>query len=215
MPRRLILFAIVLVPLLSIAMVAGAQGCAVCGALWDALVHNSGAPPKAERQRLEARKDSTARALPTHRLVVLPVTVLARGNPADTVAARAIAGELARRGLGAPTVAPRGDSLPFRAQPNEARIFWDRFLALAAHERAHPRPDADYVLQVDVFGAPERGSIGAVHAMMVAHDGTLAYSGFWNSHQPLYKEMRPTTLDDVARMVATDLERHAAARPPR
>jgi hypothetical protein len=77
---------------------------------------------------------------------------------------------------------------------------------------AHPAADADYVLLVDVFGAPERGVVGAVHAMAVTRTGAMAYRGLWNSHQALYKEFRPRSLDDVAEMVAADLGRRDGAR---
>jgi len=70
--------------------------------------------------------------------------------------------------------------------------------------------DADYVLAVDVLGAPERGSVGAVHAMAVTARGELAYHAIWNSHQDLYKEIQPRTLDDANKMVIADLARWSA-----
>ena len=60
-----------------------------------------------------------------------------------------------------------------------------------------------------MLGAPERGSIGAVHVMAVTATGEMAYRRLWNSHQPLYKEVQPRSLDDVVQMVVTDLSRSA------
>jgi hypothetical protein len=54
--------------------------------------------------------------------------------------------------------------------------------------------------------------IGAVHAMSVTRDGEMAYHGFWNSYQPLYKEMKPQSLKDVAEMVVLDLARGSGGR---
>jgi hypothetical protein len=76
--------------------------------------------------------------------------------------------------------------------------------------RAHPVADADYVLAVDVMGAPERGAVGAVHAVTVTGQGALVYRGAWNSHQDLYQEFKPRSIDDATRMVLTDLTRRAA-----
>jgi len=47
--------------------------------------------------------------------------------------------------------------------------------------------------------------------MVVTARGDMAYRGAWNSHQPLYKEFTPGTLDDVARMVATAITRRSRA----
>lgn len=196
---------------------ACAQGCALAEGLYSAVVHNSGAPSRAERDQIDQREAELLRELPRRRMVVLPVAVLGRGTRFDTSTAMAIADGLRRNGISGAVPATTEVRLPFQPQPNEAAIFWSRFKALAAHVASHPRTDADYVLLVDVFGAPDDGSVGAVHAMVVTGKGEMAYSGLWNSHQELYREIVPHSLDDAARMVVTDLTRksalaHASAR---
>jgi hypothetical protein len=37
----------------------------------------------------------------------------------------------------------------------------------------------------------------------------MAYRRLWNSHQALYKEIQPHSLDDAIRMVVTDLARNS------
>ena len=78
--------------------------------------------------------------------------------------------------------------------------------------RELPRPRLVILrVAIPVFGAPERRTVVAVHAMVVTARGDMAYRGAWNSHQPLYKEFTPGTLDDVARMVATAITRRSRA----
>ncbi len=75
---------------------------------------------------------------------------------------------------------------------------------------ASSRANVDYVLLVDVFGLRSQGlPLGAVHAMAVTGLGEMAYGAAWNSYQPLYKEFKPTSLNEAARMVVADLTRPA------
>lgn len=189
---------------------ACAQACAVAEGLYSAVAHNSGAPPRAERHQIEQREAELLRELPRRRVVILPVAVLGHGTRFDTSAATAIAEGLRRNGIGGAAAVTTEVRLPFEPQPNEAATFWSRFKALAAYVSSHPRSDADYVLLVDVFGAPEGGTVEAVHAMAVTSEGEMAYSGFWNRHQELYREIVPHSLEDAARMVVTDLTRKSA-----
>jgi hypothetical protein len=198
-----------LAPLLLLS--ACAESCSIAKALYGALVHNSGAPPSDERDRIEARGREFLRTLPTRRVTVVPVVLLGRTMRYDTTTAASIAAQLTARGLGTVTFEHDATQLPFEPQPNELAIFLQRFNALAASAAARPRSDVDYVMLIDVFGAPARGSVGAVHVMVVTAQGEMAYLGFWNSHQALYKEIQPRSLDDVARMVVTDIARRAGA----
>jgi hypothetical protein len=188
----------------TLLLTACTQACAVTRALYSAVVHNSGAPPREERRRIEQREREMARSLPRTHLAVAPVAIVGRPVRQDTAAARALVAKLAERGLGTHRVAPEIPPLAFTPGANEMAIFWERTKALAAHVREHPPAGADYVLLVDVFGT-ER--VFAVHAMGVTREGVITYTGFWNSHQPLYKEVRPGSMDDAMRMVAIDLER--------
>lgn len=200
-----------LLQLLPLALIAGcAQGCAITKALYVAVVHNSGAPPRAERDRIDVRESEMLRRLAGSRVVVLPVTILGRDRRYDATAAAKLAESLSVRGVRA-TVAAAPMPLPYEAQPNELLTLWTRFKALGDSVRSHPVADADYVLAVDVLGAPERGSVGAVHAMAVTGTGgELTYRALWNSHQALYQEIKPRSLDDASRMVVTDLARRSA-----
>lgn len=197
--------------LFPLALAAGcAQGCAITKALYVAVVHQSGAPPRAERDRIDAREAEMLKRLAGSRVVVLPVAILGRNRRYDSTAAAKLAESLSVRGVRA-TAAAAPMALPYEPQPNELLTFWTRFKALGDSVRAHPVADADYVLAVDVMGAPERGSVGAVHAMAVTGTGgELTYRAGWNSYQSLYKEIKPRSLDDASRMVVTDLARRSA-----
>jgi len=195
--------------LIPLSFLAGcAQGCAIGKALYIAIAHNSGAPPRAERDRIDERERTMLDSLSRARIVVLPVTILGRERHSDATAARRLAELLNAHGVHA-TASPTPVVLPYQPQPNEALTLWTRFRALGDSLRVHPAGDADYVLAVDVMGAPERGSIGAVHAMSVTANGELAYRAVWNSKQAYYQEMRPTSIDDALRMVAVDLARRS------
>jgi hypothetical protein len=176
------------------------NACAISRALYVAVVHNSGAPPRTEIARMKEREQMMQRDLARSRIVVLPVAVL--GGPAieyDTAATSAISSRI--RAVSDPTPI----SLPLERQPNEAVILWSRARALSDSIRAHPRADADYIMQVDVLGTRDR--IGAVHVLVVDGAGALIYVRLWNSHQEMYQRFKPNSLDDVAAMVAADLGR--------
>lgn len=204
-------FAFAVLPL---ALTTGcAQVRAVVSGLYDAFVHHSGAPSRAEQARIDERQRVLLRDLPRRRLLVLPVAVLGQTTRYDTAAAAHFVDEMRAAGLGDHHVADQPIVLPFKPQPNEARIYWTRFTELADSVRAHPRTDADYVVAIDVFGvAPTRHTIGAVHVMIVTATGDMAYRGVWNSHQALYKELQPATVDDAVHLVATDITRRARAQ---
>jgi hypothetical protein len=182
---------------------ACANACAITKALYVAVVHNSGAPPRAERDAIDARQRAMLRELPNKRVLILPVAVLGRDTQYDSVAARALADELNRDSLAQARVAVSPVVLPFEAQPNEALTLWTRFNALADSVRAHPPAEFDYVLLVDVFGP----RAFAVHAMGVTARGEMAYVNAWNSHQAFYKEVKPQNVNDAVRMVALDIRR--------
>jgi hypothetical protein len=185
---------------------------AIVRGLYEAIVHNSGAPPAAERARIDDREQAFLRGLAERRLLVAPVVILRSTPLYDSTAAASIADSLRGAGLGAPRVAEHPVVVPFTPETNEAMIFWARFKGLADSVRAHPPANVDYVLLVDVIGvAPQRRGLGAVHAMVVTSTGEMAYRGFWNSAQPLYKEFKPRTVDDATRMVAADIIRRARA----
>ena len=148
---------------------ACANACAISRALYVAVVHNSGAPSRAELARMKEREQVMRQNLAKARIVTLPVAIVG----------------------------------PQNGQPNEAVILWSRFGALSDSVRAHPRADADYVMQIDVLGSPNR--IVAVHVMVVDASGTMIYARLWNSHQELFQRFKPKSLDDVSAMVAADL----------
>jgi hypothetical protein len=188
---------------------ACAGGCSMARALYVAVVHNSDAPPRKELARIDERERELARTLSSRRVLILPVAVLGGTVRYDTAAAAAIATQLRAKNLAIAMAGTDSLVLPFQRQPNEALTLWTRFKALSANITEHPRTGADYVVQVDVLGAPDRGSIGAVHVMAVTGKGEMAYRRLWNSHQALYKEIQPRSMEDAVRMVVTDLARNA------
>ena len=198
-------------PILSLLALAGCgQACAIGKGLYQALVHRSGAPSREERAAIHQRSAQFLRDAHDQRILVLPIAVMGRVVTYDTSSAFALAERLRTGGLRATNATTTSVPVSFQPQANEAAIFWARFHALADTVRAHPPIDADYVLMVDVFGTKQPASVDAVHVMVVTTKGEMAYSGGWNSAQPLYKEMRPRSLDDAARMVATDIQRRRA-----
>ena len=178
-----------------------ASGCSIVRALYIAVVHNSGAPPREELTRIAERERELLRTLPGRRVLILPVAVLGRSVRHEPAASVAIAAQLRAKDRGIASAATDSLVLPFEPQPNELAILWSRFHALADSVAAHPQADVDYIVLVDVFGAPDRGSVGAVHVMAVTGTGEMAFRRLWNSHQALYKEVQPRSLDDVVRMV--------------
>ena len=193
------------------SLLAGcASSCAIARGLYSAVVQRSGAPPREELRAYRGRDSTIGRELSSLRVVVLPVSVIGRTPHADSQAAERLATTLAGRHVVASASVGEEAGLPFEPHPNELMIFWTRFRALQAQVRAHPPRGADLVLQVDVFGRPERGLVGAVHVMGVRADGTLTYGSFWNSHQELFREVQPKSVDDAVRMVVLDAERRRA-----
>src|SRR5881394_1408902 len=137
------------------------NACAITKALYIAVVHNSGAPSRDEMARVDAREATFLAQRPNNHVIVLPVAVLGVPIRYDSSTTKLIADR-----LGNATPAAEPLVLPFEPQPNEAVILWTRFKALADSVRAHPRGD-DYVMQVDVIGAPGSGRIVAVHVLTV------------------------------------------------
>ena len=181
---------------------ACANACALSKALYLAVVHNSGAPPRAERDSMDARERVMLRAGAKPRIIIYPVAVLGRATEYDSSAAVDLARQLTALGMPA-RVAVRPVELPYERQPNEALTLWTRFRALSDSVRRHPVLDADYLMYVDVFGA----RAFAVHVMTTTANGEMAYRRAWNSHQPLYKEVQPSSIADAIRMVALDIQR--------
>jgi hypothetical protein len=202
---------VAVVPILAMSACAG--GCSVARALYIAIVHNSGAPPREEMARLDQREVELARVLPSKRLLILPVAMLGPRVTYDTQGAASIAQQAREIRVARAIATTDSVVLPFEPQPNEAAILWSRFKALAEHVSAQPVGDVDYVMLVDVLGPANGRTVAAVHVMVVTARGEMAYRRLWNSHQPLFKEFRPATLDDVARMVVTDLSRSEEATP--
>lgn len=197
---------------MSLTISACAESCSIGRALYVAIVHNSGAPPKHERDAMDARSDSLMRRVSSLRIVVLPVAVLGRDVTFDTAAAATLATQLNALGGIDARVSPEPATLPLERQPNEALIYWTRFKALAANVAAHPHPNTDLVMLVDVIGVPTVGNLAAVHVMSTTGTGAMAYGRLWNSRQARYREIMPRSLDDVAGMVAADVRDQ---RPPR
>jgi hypothetical protein len=194
--------------LLPLAFLAGcANACAISKALYVAVVHNSGAPPRAERARIDARQLEFLRDLPNRRVVILPFAILGKPARYDTTSSKALADALRANGASLARDTSLVIPLPLEAQPNEAVILWSRFQALADSVRQHPVSGADYVMQVDVIGNPDRSRIGAVHVLVVTGAGEMAYRRLWNSHQEMFKEFKPAIVPDAVRMVTADLAR--------
>jgi hypothetical protein len=170
-----------------------------------AAAFHSGAPSRAERRMIDDRTATMFHALPSQRLAVLPVVVIGRTLAYDSLGARTIAARLRSDSLANAVAESPAMRLTFQPSSNESAIFWSRFKALAASVQASPPHDADYVMLIDVLGAPDRGAIAAVHVMVVNHRGEMAYHAAWNSAQSLYKQVRPKSIDDAARMVVIDM----------
>jgi hypothetical protein len=187
------------------------SGCAVGGALFRGLVLRSGAPPREEIRRMQARRDTMLRQLPDDgTLVVLPVGVLSQRVSYRRDAAEDLASALRKAGIPGARAGERVYALPYPRQPNQAWIFWKRFRALAESVGNDPKgEEADYVLLVDVLGGVNddgtlRG-IGGIHAMVTTAGGALAYGELRNSHHPVFRRIQPHSMMDAIRVVVEDL----------
>lgn len=170
-----------------------------------AAAFHSGAPSRAERRLIDERTTAMFRALTSQRLVVLPVVVIGKTLAYDSAGARTMAARMRSAFLTDAVAESPAMTLAFQPSSNESAIFWSRFKALAANVQASPPQDADYVMLIDVLGAPDRGAIAAVHVMVVNKRGEMAYHAAWNSAQSLYKQVRPKSIDDAVHMVAIDM----------
>jgi hypothetical protein len=176
-----------------------------------AAAFHSGAPSRAERRLIDVRTTAMLRGLTSQRLVVLPVVVIGETLTYDSAGARTMAARMRSDFLADAVGASPAMTLAFQPSSNESAIFWSRFKALAANVQASPPHDADYVMLIDVLGAPDRGAIAAVHVMVVNNRGEMAYHAAWNSAQSLYKQVRPKSIDGAVQMVAIDISQRRRA----
>jgi len=170
-----------------------------------AAAFHSGAPSRAERHLIDERTTAMLRGLTSQRFLVLPVVVIGKTLTYDSAGARTMAARMRSDFLANAVGESPAMTLAFQPSSNESAIFWSRFKALAANIQASPPHDAYYVMLIDVFGAPDRGAIAAVHVMVVNNRGEMAYHAAWNSAQSLYKQVRPKSIDDAVQMVAIDM----------
>jgi hypothetical protein len=185
------------------AFAAPLDGCRVARVVTAAF--HSGTPPRAERRFIDERTTTMLRDLRHQRLVVLPVAVIGTTIAYDSEGARTLAARLRSDDFANAVARPQAMKLTFQPSSNESAIFWRRFRALAANVQASPPRDADYVMLIDVFGAPDHRPLAAIHVMVVNSRGEMAYHAAWNSVQSLYKQVQPRSIDDAVRMVAIDI----------
>lgn len=169
------------------------------------------APSRAEREAMALREKSMMKELESTPVIVLPVAIHGSSTRYDADAAAAIAEALNRRGYANVRAAREPVEIPYKSRINESAVYWQRFRELAESFRSRPWSDCEYVVQVDIFGDPAIEKIGAVHAMSVTSRGEMAFGELLNSHQALYREFSPRNVDDVVKMVATQISRRHEA----
>jgi hypothetical protein len=167
-------------------------------------------PPEKECEEIDARAQEFLKGAKTSRLTIYAVYVMDEPPRHESEAAEMLAKKLRRLGFRRVAVCEAPADLPFRPQPNELAMFWERAQALASHVRANPL-DTDYVLMVDAF-ADFEGAVGpvhvaAVHVAVTDGQGRLSYVLLRNSHHPHYQEIKPKSRDDVCRLVIEDMKR--------
>jgi hypothetical protein len=167
-------------------------------------------PPEKECEEIDARAEEFLEEGQDKKVMIYAVYVMGEPPRHEPEAAEMLAEKLRGLGFRRVAVCEAPADLPFRPQPNELAIFWERAQALASHIRANPL-DTDYVLMVDAF-ADFEGAVGpvhvaAVHVAVTDGQGRLSYVLLRNSHHPHYQEIRPKSRDDVCRLVIEDIKR--------
>jgi hypothetical protein len=177
------------------------------------ILKGNGAPPKKERELIEARGDSMLTGLKAAALYIYPVTVPSQMNKFHVQYSIKIAEALKNAGFTNITILkdePR--EIPYTPQSNQAAMFWERAMGFSKYVKNHPGKPDGFMVMVDVLGTPGKW-IGGVHLYTANTSGDLAHIIFWNSHWELFKEFNPKDLDDVSKMISTYLIR--SAKPAR
>ena len=179
--------------------------CRLTGVLIKAIVTRSGAPPKAELRAIEAREQEFLHECRNKKLLIYAVNILGNRPAIDSAGAVAMQTQLAEIGIQNTEIFSEPLNLPFRPQPNEAAIFWERAQAFQG-EIVHIASASAYVLMIDVFGNLRAGKIAAVHGYVATPDAQLAYINLYNSHHDLFRQVAPQTVSDACRLIVEDLK---------
>lgn len=85
---------------------------------------------------------------------------------------------------------------------NQARMFRDSAADFAAFVKANPI-DTEYAVMAEyLFGKSEAGG---VHVYVVRKDGVIAYGSLWNSHQKVFSDVSPRTVDECTDVLLAGL----------
>jgi hypothetical protein len=163
-----------------------------------------GAPTKDERLQIEKR---TSKFFATGRTgVIMIYDACIPGNPPQSSRelVEALADMLEQQGFTDVNIMDSPERLPFQPSSNQAKMFWQRFRNLSSKMTA-VKPDADYILMVDVFGSPGLEVIGGIHIYVVDRQGELVHGRLWNSHHDLFTKYQPDSVADVTGMIAEHL----------
>ena len=199
------------VALLPIALMSAcAGGCSIVRALYVAVVHNSGAPPHEEMVRIDEREREFLRTLSHRRVLILPVAVLGRRS-GTTRRPRRRSPSSSARNISGSCLSARSDRAAVRAAAERGG---DSLVALHGARRRTSRRIHERMSTTSCrwtcSARQNAAASGRCTSWRSLQQGEMAYRRLWNSHQPLYKEVQPRTLDDVVQMVVTDLSRRAA-----
>ncbi len=172
------------------------------------LLKGSGAPPKAEREAINQREKEFFAAGKNQSITVYGVYRFKEGK--DHISEEAtgcLVEKLSELGFNKVERFSEPISFVFTPQPNEMAIFWERAKAFRK-EIQQQSIETGAVLMLDIFASWNKDYIHAVHAVGCNTKGEILYIGFWNCHQPLYKELQPNTIEDAVKMLVVDFKRN-------
>lgn len=184
---------------------------ASCKPLMAPAARAFGAPPESELAQCRAVFRQLQSGLNTATLEIAAVlTVDERGGVWRRPVAATLQKEVATRctaRLTLPTQRPTVAVTPFGQ--NQLRYLWTRAAAYT-HALQSARPEADYVLQAEIFA--HGGKVTAMQVFIFAADGQVAYCRLFNSHHfgPDLRADDSAPLQFIVRQLFDDLRRDAS-----
>jgi hypothetical protein len=171
-------------------------------ALW---AEKSGLPPKSEQDAIQTRLSALKKTIKTSTVAVYPVRV---SGKSDEKLAVALAGMLAKEGLGRAEAVNADLTFEIKPNSNQLRIVWDIARAFQEFLRKNP-PVADYALLADYgIGRTIDGKtmVGGVQLILCDRKGDWALVTLRNSHQTDFQQINPQSPDDCSRLVVEVLK---------
>ena len=154
-------------------------------------------PSQSEFAAIEKRLETMKKSGTSARVMIYPTRM--GGDHTDPDRATHLAELFNEAGLCQATVAKTGPVLEGGGWPDESTVLWLFARAAREHARQHPA-DSDYVLFADYWLNP-RGEVWAVHFVVLDRAGDWVIVALQNSHQDVFQQISPKTLEDCDQIV--------------